>query len=517
MPIQFIPNDPEAKRAPMAQRITPSGARAKGKTDFNFGALPALREWPAASDEFLVLQCREALLRALSAWEGIAGPLSKWQGAKSRRKLKVHVDEGEDTNAYYDRRSLGFYHQVSSKTGRLRRFAASVDVVAHEAGHAFLDAIRPSLWDSNYPEPNAFHEAFGDCIAIVTALSQPDLRKALLKRDPKLSRANFVETLMESLANGIRDEERQHNGAKPRRGSNRHQWTLPTTLPDEGGPGKLINQSHSFGQVFVGCFYDTLRNVFVASKKKNSKALANAAQVVGRLLVRAADKASHGPRFFQAVGRTMTLEDETLHARKYHEAIRLAFKAHGILLGSAAAVSPRTALKGAAPKLVRRARGRTLAKATLDDLKSRMSLPAGTPMSVRSYELGGKAIAEVCHLRAVPLGALSKQLAGVVAYGVEPALIGGTNRRAAVLGALPDAQMTEDEVHTFVAGLLRRGAIKFDGKGAAAKRRGRHGAVAGRTRVETHGVVRQGGKLVLKRLRYACGCCGTAAEGDCNG
>jgi hypothetical protein len=36
---------------------------------------------------------------------------------------------------------------------------------------------------------------------------------------------------------------------------------LPTTLPADGGPGLLINESHSFARVFTGCFWDLLRNL----------------------------------------------------------------------------------------------------------------------------------------------------------------------------------------------------------------------------------------------------------------
>jgi hypothetical protein len=502
VPIFYIPNDPEARKAAKPRRVAAARKRGGNRSDFAFDELPRANVYASGSDEFLGWQCREALLRALAMWETIAGPLAHWQGRSSHRKLRVVLDQGEAIDAYYDRSALRYFHATSSKNGRIRRFAASVDVVAHEAGHAFLDAIRPSLWDSNFPEPNAFHEAFGDCIAILTALWDTDVRKALLKRDPRLSRANFVETLMESLANAIRDEDPDHNAAKPRRGRNRHRWTLPTTLPDDGGPDVLINEVHSFGQVFVGCFYDAIRNVFLASKKNDSAALARAAEVVGKLLVRAADKAPHTPRFFQAVGRAMTLEDEAIHRGQHHEAIRLAFRAHGIMLGSVAAVAPRAELRGAAPRFRRKAKAGTLAKATLDDLKARLSLPKDTRMSVRTFRLGGQPIAEACHVRPVPLEGISERLENVIAYGVEPALVGSANRHAAVLGALPDARMTEDEVRSFVHGLLKRGSIAFD----ARARRGGRGAVAGPSSAATHGVVRLGGKLVLKRLRFACGC-----------
>jgi AcrR family transcriptional regulator len=505
MPILFVTNDPEAKKCPKPRAIAPAGKRGSGKTDFDVGPLPAEKVWPANSDEFLVWQCREAVMRALLTWEKIAGPLAHWQGSARRKKLKVIVDEGEDLNAYYDRDSVGYYHFRSKKTGRLRRFAASVEVVSHEVGHAFLDAMRPELWSSNYPEPNAFHEAFGDCIAILTSLADVDVRKALLKQDPKLSRTNFVETLMESLANGIRDNDAKHNAAKPRHGKNAYRWVLPTTLPDDGGPGVLINEIHSYGQVFVGCFYDTLRNVFAMQARHDQESLWTAAELVGELLARAARKAPHTPRFFQSVGRAMTLEDNVLHGGAHHDAIRDAFGAHDILLGSNAVLAPRTSLKGAAPKTARAAK-QPLAKATLDDLRSRLGLSPRAALRMRSYDLGGTRINEAIHDRAVPLKGLSPRLAKVSAVGVEPSMIGESNRHAAVLGALPDAQSTSDEVRSFVASLVRQGAITYDGKGKGAKGAGGLGAVGGTGGAATHGVVRRNGQLMLERLRFSCGC-----------
>lgn len=503
MPILFIPNDPEAKKAPPARRIQPAPARRSRRTDFDFGSLPKKKIWPPDSDEFLVWQCREAVMRALAMWEKIAGPLKHWQGSARRTKLKVNIDEGSDLNAYYDRQSLGYYHFRSKSSKVLRRFAASTDVVSHECGHALLDAVRPELWDSNFPEPNAFHEAFGDCIALLTALADLDTRKALLKQDPKLGKANFVETLIESLANGLRDFDRTHNGAKPRHARNGYRWVIPSTLPDDGGPGVLINEIHSFGQVFVGCFYDVIRNMFARAPKKDAKALSDAASRAGRLLVHAAIKAQHTPRFYQAVGRAMALEDQHLYRGRHRDAIRDAFHRHGILLGSDAVLAPRSALKGKAP--ARKGKGAApLGKATLDDLKSRLGVPSRTTLRVRTFDLGGQRVSEASHQREVSLKGLSPKLANVVALGSEPALIGHTDRHAAVFGALPDKQATEDEVRAFVGSLVRRGAIAYDAKPTA--KRGRQHAIGGPHGAATHTVVRVDGRLVLRRLRFACGC-----------
>lgn len=503
MPILYLPNDPECRRGLEALKITPTRKRGKGRTDFDFGALPPAKVWPVDSDEFLTWQCREALQRALAMWEGIAGRLVKWQGARGRKKLKVLVDAGDDINAYYAPGELGFFSNVS-RNGRLRKFGMSVDVVAHEVGHAFLDVLRPDLFDTSYLETNAFHEAFGDCVAILTSLADADVRAALLKQDPRLSKANFVETLMESLANATREASPRENSAVARRGKNRYQWVLPTELPDDGGPGVLINEDHSFGQVFVGCFYDTLRQVFLASNKQDSAALARAAETVGKLLVRGADKAPITPRFFQAVGRAMSLEDDALFGRAHHEAIRVAFKAHGILLGAVVSVAPRAALRGAAPKLVRRKS--VLAKATLEDLRARMNLPAHAALSVRTFDLGATSVAEASHLREVSLRGLSPRLANVVALGSEPTLVGASKRSAAVMGAFPDAQTTSDEVRTFVAGLVRRGAIAYDANQVAAARSKGRGAVRVKGTV-THAVVQRPGRAVLERMRFSCGCC----------
>ena len=504
MPIRYIPNDPEARRGAPVRDITPSRKRAKGRTDFDFGKMSKAKVWPLHTDEFLVWQCREALLRSLAMWEKIAGRLVTWQGDGARKRLSVLIDAGPDINAYYGRGELGFYSHLNAK-GRLRRFAFSVDVVSHEAGHAYLDVIRPDLFDTPYLETNAFHEAFGDCIAILTSLADSEVRAVLLKRDPKLSRTNFVESLMESLANASKEEGPRGNGAAPRRAKNKYRWVLPTELPDDGGPGVLINEDHSFGQVFVGCFYDTLRNIFLMSKKKDSQALAKAAEVVGKLLVRAADKASIAPRFFQAIGRAMSLEDDSLYGRRHHEAIRLGFQAHGILLGAVVSVAPRATLRGAAPKRVRKGKQPILAKATLEDLRSRMHVPARAAMRVRSYDLGDTSVAEASHLREVPLRGLSERLANVVALGPEPTLVGSSKRTAAVMGALPDPQMTSDEVRTFVAGLVRRGAIAYDPKQAAKARKHARAAVQGKGAI-THVVVQRHGQKVLERIRFSCGC-----------
>jgi hypothetical protein len=94
--------------------------------------------------DFLYWQCREAALASIDAWESIFGTFTRWQAGST---LSVIPDLDQDLNAFYNRSSLSFFHQ---KVGAKTYFSgASTDVVAHEAGHAFLDAIRPDFWGSS--------------------------------------------------------------------------------------------------------------------------------------------------------------------------------------------------------------------------------------------------------------------------------------------------------------------------------------------------------------------------------
>ena len=163
----------------------------------------------------------------------------------------------------------------------------------------------------------------------------------------------------------------------PRRAFNRHRFQLPSTLPDDGGPGVLINEVHSFAMVFTGCFWDLIANLY-AAEAPGAASLRRAARRAGKLLIAGARNALVAPRFFLAVGRAMAQADDALHRGAHREAIRSAFARHAIALGPAAA--PRGAPRG-------------------DPLRA--PVPKAVPA------------------RPVPLGGLHPRLAGVVALAPE--------------------------------------------------------------------------------------------------
>ena len=495
MSIHFIPNDPLAGAgAPPLRRKKPTKDRPAGRAGFKMFDPKPEGLYPPGSPEFLFWQCREAALLAVLTWERHAGRLRVWQG--KRRRLDLVQDavrqlgRPPQPNAFYDR--SGFLFFESTAAGQTTLAGASTDVVAHEVGHGLLDAIRPDLWDTPFLEVNAFHEAFGDCVALLTALGDSKTRTALLKIG--LGKRNFVETTAEDLSAAIRRIDPTHNAAVPRRARNTLAWQLPTTLPAEGGPGALINESHSFGRVFMGCFWDLLRNL-LGSATTNA-ALEAATRTAATLLIRGAATAPEEARFFQAVGRAMTLTDEGDHGGANHAAIREAFAAHGIALGSNAMLAPVAELAGPSPTAGPRGALRSLSVETRRDLMGRLGAGAHARMVVRRRDIGGASVVQAVHHREVSLGGVSRRLKGVVALAPEGVLVGGSGRRAAVLGALPEASATTDEVESYVDSLVTHDRIDYGEKG-----------VANRSRMTWHShVIRWvGGRRVLTRTRFACG------------
>jgi hypothetical protein len=498
MPINFIPNDPLAQNSLAMRQQAPQRNRPANRAGFAFVGAVGQGLFNPGSPEFLFWQCREAALMAVATWEALNGKLSQWARATpNRRRLALRQDDGVDLNAFYDGQSLAFFH---FQTGGKTTFSgASTDVVAHETGHALLDAIRPDLWDTNFLEVYAFHEAFGDCMALLTALSDRATRVALLAVSRDLGAANFLEATMEDLADGCRRElGRNHPDAQPRHALNTFRWQLPTTLPPSGRPQVLSSEAHSFGRVFSGCFYDTLRNIFASSANRTEATLWTAAQTAGKLLITGAHNAPEVPRFFRAVGRAMTLADEASNNGAHRLAIRNAFAQHNLALGSAAMLAPTASLAGPAPKLEAAAMRSILPTSTRHDLLRRIGGAPGDKVTVDPLEIAGERIAKVVHYREVPLDDVDPRLQGVVASVTEPVLVGASGTRAAVLGALPEANTTTDEVLAFVTTLLKNDAIALGGA--------RRAAVTSRqvSPLPTHTVRTRGRKKVLTRIRFVC-------------
>lgn len=493
MAINFIPNDPRAgTAAPVLRAQAKRRNRSASKSGLTLVNPSVEGIFQPGTPSFLFWQCREAALAALQAWETSAGSHKRWQG--NRKKLRLLQDVGVDLNAFYDRTSFSFFQQTIGNTTFFS--GASTDVVAHEVGHGLLDSVRPEFWDINFLEVAAFHEAFGDCIALLTALEDLETRTKLLTGGTNLRRRNFVESTAEDLSKGIRLSVPLHNAAEPRHAFNSFKYQLPETLPSSGGPGTLINEAHSFGMLFTGCFWDLITNLFSAAPNKDETTLLAAVRTAGRILIAGTKTAIVTPRFLQSVGRAMILADQTLNAGRNRDYIRNAFTKHNILLGTNAMLAPAMMLSGSAPT------GNTLSLATRKDLMNRLGGAAGARLAVVAARVAGTKAVYAQHAREVSLNALDKRLKGVVAFGQELVTIGDSGGRASILGAIPNAVDTEGEVQSFVRSLLQYEAIDL-----GSSKKSVRSAVSRQNRGTTHAIKTVAGKKILSRTRFQCGYC----------
>ncbi|MBX3607450.1 MAG: hypothetical protein KF788_19375 [Piscinibacter sp.] len=458
MVIHYIPNDPRAgSAAPALRRQRKRAERPADRSGFSYPRPEPEGAADPFTPQFLFWQSREAAIAALRAWEACAGTHTQWQGR--RRRLPLRTDDGEDLNAFYDRTSFSFFHQRVGGTDYFT--AASTEVVAHEVGHGLLDSVRPDYFEVNFMEVGAFHEAFGDCLAILTVLEDRQTRERLLAQVPSLRGRNFVESFGEDLAHGINRLVPGHNAGVPRRAFNTHRFQTPGSLPMDSGPGVLVNEVHSFGMVFTGCFWDLIANLYAGAAKPGEAALRSAARLAGRLLIEGARSAETTPRFFLSVGRSMMASPTARRRSATREALRAAFARHAIVLDP------------------------------------------NPPRAVAASRVGAAA-PRARLTRAVALGALHPELQGVVALAPEPA--GDAAPAGSRAGAsAPGADGTAQEVQDFVASLLAHRRIALPGAAAVPRGATARGNTPARDHT-THVVREVDGLKVLQRTRFLCAC-----------
>jgi Zn-dependent metalloprotease len=73
-------------------------------------------------------------------------------------------------NAFYDPKTHALVFPQFVDKGKMKYTSSSFDVVAHEAGHACLNAMIPSLNQTGRLDHKALHESFGDLSALFASL-----------------------------------------------------------------------------------------------------------------------------------------------------------------------------------------------------------------------------------------------------------------------------------------------------------------------------------------------------------
>ena len=243
--------------------------------------------------------------------------------------LSVNPRAGRDFNAYYDRQGLKFFYDKDFVTNKMVYTSESTDIVAHEFGHAFLDILRPDLWSAQSYEAWAFHESFGDIVAICNIMQYDQiLNKALADTSNDISKSNIISRLAEELGKAICDIANDPSYALSLRDAvNNFKYVSPNLLPDDAPNTELSNECHSFSRVWTGTWYDCLVGMFkqnVQSGMNNLDAIKLARDTAAKYVIYACQFADT-IKFYSSCAAQMLFYDKTKNGSKYQEVLSKVF------------------------------------------------------------------------------------------------------------------------------------------------------------------------------------------------
>jgi hypothetical protein len=462
------PGDPKVTPAPAPVNVTPPNLAAQPLPSRIAGTNPAPRVYQAGSPEFRFFAAATSLRRTADFWGSVASRPLQW---KVGRVLPVSLDDGVDLNAFYTRGGFGdtpglhFFHE--SVSGRTVFSGESPDVVCHEMGHAILDSIRPQLFDAQTIEAAAFHEAFGDISALLSALQIASLRATVLNEtNGVLNRNSRLSRLAEQLGAAIRV---QHPDAVDRdclrNAVNSFFYRDPQTLPPYGPASQLTSEPHSFSRVFTAAFLDVLAAMYKARARTGTNELLAATREAAQLLFRAVDAAPVVPDYYSQVGAHMIEAGEQAPFNgRYRDLLKGALVRRGIvsLAGAVAVVSASRSPRRRRARAAGAARERELPKAKI----------SGAAYGLTDLVLN-------------------------VFTAEEPKRYAVTSS-SLTLGPL-EPRSPQNAAESYTEDLFQRGRIDVGPHG-----HGRAGLVHPYT-TKTHVVVRQSGELLLRRRTFDCG------------
>ena len=208
------------------------------------------------------VQKKPAVMQAGGCYVTLANSINYVQKMRSQKikrwagtgQLNVVPRAGNQLNAFYNRRALKFFHTNIPGLGMVFT-SDSADVVAHEMGHALLDAQRPDFWNVQALEIWAFHEAYADITAIVGMMQYKKvLNYVLNETGGDLRKGNCVSKIAEQLGEALYALTKGKGGYNPdflRSAINDFNYKNPSQLPKKAPENRLCAECHSFGRVFL--------------------------------------------------------------------------------------------------------------------------------------------------------------------------------------------------------------------------------------------------------------------------
>jgi hypothetical protein len=222
---------------------------------------------------------RQTLTMYQRAFNGAQLPW-QWNSSSNTDPLAVFPHGLPGTmNAFYSRsaKALKFGDFIKpGSTPPQRIFTCrSLDIVAHECGHAILDGLKPGwLAPGNPPQTGGLHESFGDLTAIFVALSQLDQVEAVVAQ----TKANLHDkTFLADLAEEFGLALGRPNGLR--------------NADNDLKLSQVGTEVHAISQVFTGAIYDILADMFAfernVGRRDDAAVLLDTAHYLQTLLLRA--------------------------------------------------------------------------------------------------------------------------------------------------------------------------------------------------------------------------------------
>jgi len=276
--------------------MTPVTPNAMG----DFIQTPLTPQFDAVHTFAVVRETLTMYQRALAVG-GVPAPLPwQWNTPTVADPIQVFPRHSNMQNAFYSRSgrllAFGFFPKPGAPTPAPVIFTCrSLDIVAHETGHAVLDGLKPNwILANNPPQTGALHEAFGDLTAIFLTLSQLDQVEAVIAQTKaNLHNRTFLADLAEEFGLAL---------------------GLPMGLRNADNDLKLSqvgNEVHALSQVFTGAIYDILADIFAFERRPalrdDAVTLHQTAQYVMSLLLRAIHAAPATGATFASVANQMLI------------------------------------------------------------------------------------------------------------------------------------------------------------------------------------------------------------------
>jgi hypothetical protein len=210
-------------------------ARERLLADFRFHQVNA---WAIVERTLALIEDPHLLARALP-----------WAMSRGRLLLMPHAMH--ERNAYYDRHAgaLRFGYFDASDGSRVHT-CLSHDIVAHELGHAVLDGLKPLYHEVCSLQTAAFHEYFGDAVAMMASLATRETARVVTRGGPwRLDPRNVVS----AIASEFGAEVRNLPGEDYLRGA----WNRRTLRDLRGNASE-----HDASEVLTGVYYDLLSHLY---------------------------------------------------------------------------------------------------------------------------------------------------------------------------------------------------------------------------------------------------------------